>query len=64
MLETLIITENAIVFTDYANRYVKNWMLELEDKIESSRLVRENQIELCKEKLDKFSEQTKQLEEK
>jgi len=64
LLETLIITENAMVFTDYANRYVKNGMLELEDKIESSRLVRENQIALCKEKLDKFSEQTKQLEEK
>jgi len=63
LLETMLITEKALVYTYDINRYVVNGMLQLEDKIESSRSVRENQLALCKEKLDKFSEQTKNLED-
>jgi len=63
LLETMLITEKALVYTYDINRYVVNGMLQLEDKIESSRTLRENQMATCKEKLNKFSEQKKNLED-
>jgi hypothetical protein len=63
LLETMLITEKALVYTYDANIYVVNGMLQLEDKIESSRSEREAGLALCKEKLNEFGIQAQSKED-
>lgn len=57
LLETILITEKALVYTHNANWYVVNGMLQLEDKIVSSRSDRDAQLGYCKEKLNELRKQ-------
>ncbi len=57
-LETMLITEKAMVYTYNVNKYVVNGMLQLENMIEHSSSVRETQLSRCKEKLDEYRKRT------
>ncbi len=63
LLETMIITESAMVITKNVNAYVRDGVFELQEKIDLSILERKNKIDQFNEKLKEFSNFAKNMEE-